>query len=212
MAGRTVKAGGLTGGREPSREGRPAGETGEARGKAEEARAVPDARAAGVETGKTVGDAEWAGLALRAWRALAGLPRGAGRGFAALFGRSGDAAKALRSGGPSNEGDAVDLAAADRVVTIGDLAKPISDPRVFFKRLSPHHSGLVALGDEVRRGEVHYLGEGEPIPRGELVGYREVESQQVVAGMIGPDLGFVVDARTGRGSFIQHQLIWLEFL
>jgi len=203
MPGGTGKAGGPTGGREPRHEGGPAGETGKSGKRAEEARAVPNARAAAVEPGTTMGDAERVGLTVRAWRALASLPRAGGRGLMALFGRSDVAASALRPGVPPGDGSRDALAAAVRAIE-----EPVADPRSFFAGLPSHSSDISGPGEMisgVRRGEAHYVGAGDPVPADHLYTYgAEVGAKPLVAGMIEPNVGFVVDVRTGQGYFITH--------
>ncbi|MBI2335144.1 MAG: hypothetical protein HYU97_00055 [Deltaproteobacteria bacterium] len=203
MAGRTGEAGGPNGGHETRSEARPAGETGESGKRAEEARAVPGARAAGVETGTTTGDARRVGLAARALRALTSLPRAGGRGLMALFGRSDVAASALRPGVPPG-GDSRDVLAA----AVRAIEEPVANSRSFFDSL-PHHTNRISGPGEmisrVRGGEVYYVGEGGPVLADQMYAYgADVGARPLVAGMIEPNLGFVVNARTGQGYFIIH--------
>ncbi|MBI2335142.1 MAG: hypothetical protein HYU97_00045 [Deltaproteobacteria bacterium] len=175
-----------------------------------EARGVPEGGIVGSGARGATGDAKAVERGRNAWHALREVlgsfvegtlcPQGALRLLESRFG----------SGEP--------VAEAAKAVDVGH-----TNPATFFRNLPPEISGMPGdvfrLINRTQGGEAAYLGDREPLPEGQVITYLNaaaaydsgisgrdaIQAKHLVAGMVAPEVGFIIDVKTGEGIFVIHR-------
>ncbi|MBI2335143.1 MAG: hypothetical protein HYU97_00050 [Deltaproteobacteria bacterium] len=159
---------------------------------AEEGRPVPEVRAGEKPGGATSGDAAAVVRASRGAGAFAWLAK-----LAAGLG--------MRRSPWSRDGLRVDRPGEVPGDTVAEAARGASaDVRRFFQELPNVGQGEASFYiDPVRRGQAVVIGEGFMEPNQLVTLPPDEGSPEFAAGMLGPELGFVVRIKTGEGYFLR---------